>query len=102
MTYTTLRQAPAMISERLPFEGNSLVGKAGRHGYGQLPGWAAERYRHDTVIYTVVSYATPIGWYTPIGWVVPKVRYSRTTSRHQGCLPASRLSLTEPSAKERR
>jgi hypothetical protein len=56
---------------------------------GQLPTEWAIRYRTDTkdpsVVYTVLSFATPIAWVRADGAVViPDERYSVTTSRHQG------------------
>lgn len=34
--------------------------------------------------YVVYSYSTPIAWHTPEGWVMPDVKYSPTTTTHQG------------------
>ena len=39
-----------------------------------------------TDFYVVYSYATPIAWWANGEWFVPPVRYSQTTSRHQGRL----------------
>jgi hypothetical protein len=41
---------------------------------------------HDgDVTHTVLSYATPIAWRLAEGcWVIPEVKYSVTTSKHQG------------------
>ena len=36
--------------------------------------------------YTVRSYGTPIAWRIDGVWVVPDVRYSVTTSQHQGAV----------------
>jgi hypothetical protein len=60
--------------------------------WGQLP--QSHRATLDTdridnggTIYVVYSYSTPIAWYTHAwGWRIPEVRYSVTTSRHQGRL----------------
>jgi hypothetical protein len=43
----------------------------------------------DKPIYVVFSYGTPIAWRTAgdqgaCGWTIPAVRYSVTTSKHQG------------------
>lgn len=38
-------------------------------------------------VYVVRSYATPIGWHDGTGWVRPDVKYSVTTSKHQGLVP---------------
>lgn len=59
---------------------------------GQLPAEHRERLYADRddnggSLYVVYSYATPIAWYsTAWGWRVPPVRYSVTTSKHQGKL----------------
>lgn len=55
-------------------------------GTGILPEPYASQYRQDHPTYTVFSYSTPIAWYTPEcgGWVIPDVKYSATTSKHQG------------------
>lgn len=34
--------------------------------------------------YAVYSYATPIAWRTDGVWITPGIKYSVTTSRHQG------------------
>jgi hypothetical protein len=51
---------------------------------GWLPREYVERIQQDRPLYVVWSYATPIAWLGPRGWVIPDVRYSRTTSGHQG------------------
>jgi hypothetical protein len=38
-------------------------------------------HKPDFVIY---SYGTPIAWHHASGWEIPAVRYSVTTSKHQG------------------
>lgn len=76
-------------------------------GYGNMsvnrPYWSGElpyklekvyfarKHHISTVIY---SYSTPIAWYDAEfeKWFVPDVRYSVTTSKHQGYL----WKLTEP------
>jgi hypothetical protein len=32
----------------------------------------------------VYSYGTPIAWHTNTGWFIPDLKYSVTTSKHQG------------------
>lgn len=40
-------------------------------------------------VYVVFSYNTPIAWWTEtFGWINPQVKYSVTTSKHQGKCPA--------------
>lgn len=82
----------------VPFKASALTGWAGPvlGGMGMLPDEWRAKYRADEsrVVYVVRSYATPIGWAvsseTDYGmglfWVVPPVKYSVTTSRHQGYL----------------
>lgn len=43
----------------------------------------------DALVYVVFSYATPIAWFGPDGWIVPDVKYSQTTSCHQGAVRVS-------------
>ncbi|MFF9897747.1 hypothetical protein [Streptomyces longispororuber] len=57
----------------------------------RLPLRWRERYSadRDQITYTVLSYRTPIAWVLRSGEiVVPDVKYSRTTSGHQGLLYA--------------
>lgn len=61
--------------------------------YGILPSeWAktldSDRRASDGGrVYVVYSYSTPIAWFTDAnGWRVPTVKYSVTTTRHQGNL----------------
>lgn len=58
-------------------------------GLGQLPEEWRQVFKSQNVDYVVFSYATPIAWHVTglgewNGWVIPDVRYSVTTSRHQG------------------
>jgi hypothetical protein len=57
---------------------------------GKLPEPEADEFRSalrtGAVTYVVRSYSTPIAWNTGAGWVIPDVRYSITTSKHQGKL----------------
>lgn len=67
-------------------------------GFGSLPTEFHESAGSAT--YTIYSYATPIAWLTSEGeWVQPAVRYSLTTSNHQGALyrlQARSLSPADP------
>lgn len=62
----------------------------------RLPEQWAEQYRRDgahRIIYTVLSYATPIAWVLESGEIrIPDEKYSVTTTAHQGHLYA----LTQP------
>lgn len=69
----------------------ALSAMLGAAGTGQLPQeWRAiyqASREAGTIRYTVLSYDTPIAWTTTLGELfVPKVRYSVTTSQHQGSL----------------
>lgn len=61
-------------------------------GTGYLPAEWRERLReaHDRAgdgLYVVYSYNTPIAWHGGEQWTRPDVKYSATTSRHQGLTP---------------
>jgi hypothetical protein len=90
MAHTNVADAHREIAARHPFHNStgSLRGEVTvPHktwiGTGHLP----REYRGAVLAadYVVFSYATPIGWHVPgQGWTVPDVKYSVTTSRHQG------------------
>lgn len=84
---------------------------ASGHTTGSLPsGWAAEFWQtrdglardgRVSDFYVVYSYSTPIAWYNPLTerWTIPAVKYSVTTSKHQGNLYGLgdvRRTLPEP------
>lgn len=86
-----------LIRDRIEFDTyGSLRGEwNGGYPLGALPSpWRELLMQHTTTdkgrierAYVVFSYATPIAWYTERhGWVIPPVKYSRTTSTHQGKL----------------
>ena len=91
------RDAATYIETRQEFESNtgSLRGEfvtliVGQTGY--LPpehraalGEAWERAGRG--LYIVWSYGTPIAWHDGEQWTRPDVKYSPTTSRHQGLTP---------------
>ena len=61
----------------------SMRGTTQFDGYGQLSVVAHESVSKAT--YIVYSYDTPIAWHSRRqGWVMPDVKYSNTTTRHQG------------------
>lgn len=68
--------------------GGSLRGEPGRAAYtGYLPAEYRDAARAAT--YVVWSYGTPIAWRDAAGqWTCPEVRYSATTSKHQGVVRA--------------
>lgn len=60
---------------------------------GELPRDWSRIIRDHTPDYIVYSYETPIAWHSAAhGWVVPSVRYSVTTTGHQGQV---RIAITE-------
>ena len=81
------------LQDRLPFTtGGAHRGFAGKvgcglYGLGRLNEYEREMYKADDVVYTVVSYETPIAWVNRDG-SVHRVdqKWSRTTSKHQGLL----------------
>lgn len=83
------------LAARQPFTTHGALSATDRQSYrvGRLPQWWADRYRSDAdagrITYQVYSYSTPIAWVLDDGTVtMPQVRYSITTSRHQGLLYA--------------
>lgn len=91
------RDAATYIETRQEFESNtgSLYGiySAGYYpSTGILPREHREALgkaweRAGTNLFTVYSYATPIAWHDGEKWTRPDVKYSPTTSRHQGLTP---------------
>ena len=90
--------AARCIDARIPFTtAGALRGNFWRAGnpLGQLPDqyraeFSAAVKAHGLRLFVVYSYSTPIAWITPDGTVTrPEVRYSVTTSRHQGMCPRS-------------
>lgn len=91
-TRTTTRNAAGPISRRQPFTTSGAL-RGGAPGswpeHGRLPAGhkaaLVDSVAAGTVDYVVWSYGTPIAWHrTDTGWTIPDVRYSATTSRHQG------------------
>ena len=81
------------LQNRLPFKtGGALKGVEGRVGYGmcglgRLNKYEREMYRADDVVYTVVSYETPIAWVNRDGSIHRvNQKWTRTTSKHQSLL----------------
>jgi hypothetical protein len=83
-----------LIARAIPFTGSNFAGVKGSGGAPYsvhrwyLSGAALEKFIKDQdagkIVYSVWSYATPIGWLVEgEGWVIPPVRYSSTTTRHQ-------------------
>jgi len=83
------------LASRQPFATYGALRATDHQSYsvGWLPECWADRYRSDAdagrIVYQVYSYSTPIAWVLNDGTVVvPHVRYSATTSGHQGLLYA--------------
>jgi hypothetical protein len=103
MTRLTTRgpRTAQAIANREPFTtSGALRGESRNPGYyvypGQLPRELAAGL--ESADYVVFSYSTPIAWHGPDGWTVPAVRYSITTSRHQGNLYAITGEVSRPVA----
>jgi len=74
---------------RTPFKGSSVTGIEGSWTTGRMPDDFAREYRKaasaNEIVYTILSYGTPIAWVLSDGTEVkPPVKYSVTTSKHQG------------------
>ncbi len=77
----------AFASHTGALSGRPVDFAAGYHydGTGVLPAEWRELYRASRIDFVVWSYVTPIAWRLADGtWIVPAVRYSVTTSKHQG------------------
>lgn len=84
MPSITQTDAETYMAERRPFDASHLHGREGHTGTGDLPEEWADLYRKSPVVYTVLSYETPIAWVLESGEVVmPPLRYSLTTTQHQ-------------------
>jgi len=94
---TNRRTAVAAIAAREDFSnaGKTFSGKNHTNHtaayFGQLPSnfWPALDAALDAGTYVIYSYRTPIAWTTADGWVMPAVKYSATTSQHQGIVRRS-------------
>ena len=85
------RDASGPISRREAFVSHGALSARGHSGpsdhllFGSLPSSYSKTLKGlDDANYVVKSYDTPIGFHSEEhGWVIPKVKYSRTTSKHQ-------------------
>ena len=78
------------LAQLVPFESHGAMSAVPYAPWstGRLPLRWVQRYQDDQhapgVVYTVLSYATPIAWVRADGQtVIPPVSYSVTTTRHQ-------------------
>jgi hypothetical protein len=88
-TRTSNAKAGDLIADRVAFTGNNLYGVLGSldsviYDTGRLPDEYEQQLRLDRPSYIVYSYGTPIAWHSDKGWFIPEVKYSVTTSKHQG------------------
>ncbi len=94
---TTTRTAAPAIAARQPFAtSGALVGEfltAGSASHlGRLPDEHRAKFaeavkKHKRDLYVIWSYGTPIGWAGPgESLTIPDVKYSATTTKHQGNL----------------
>jgi hypothetical protein len=85
---TDKRLAGIRVNKRKPFTNStgSFRGIVGGPGtFGELPAYWRNRFPERGVAYTIMSYSTPIAWLDHNGeWTVPDVKYSPTTTQHQG------------------
>lgn len=89
MKRITLKGVPTAWRNREEFKCNgTLSGWSFKVGHtGRLPLEWERIYNDSDVAFTVLSYGTPIAWVLTNGEEVkPSVKYSVTTSRHQGRL----------------
>jgi len=80
-------RAAALVAALVPFSNSSgtFRGVAGYPGtLGELPHPWRSTFPTRGVDYTIMSYDTPIAWRVGGVWTMPDVRYSQTTSVHQG------------------
>lgn len=79
-TLTPFKSQGAMHAHR--YNGTGVSTMAPPSGGGKLP---REYTIPATAVYVVFSYSTPIGWVDADGTrTIPDVRYSVTTTQHQG------------------
>ena len=89
-----------IIAERKPFKNStdSFRGAVGPAWWiGRLPELWRKSATDESVDYTIYSYSTPIAWHnSETGeWVSPPIKYSVTTSGHQGIVWAALSQLNK-------
>ena len=91
-------RAAHLFTHLMPFA-NSNGTLRGEVGPAFRTGWLPGEYRESarSAIYVVWSYDTPILWVTADGQEhLPSVRYSATTSKHQGVARGFRPVIAPP------
>lgn len=98
MVKTTIRNAAGLIERREPFDTYGALSARidNSLSFGYLPDTYVNALAIDRDqcahngyrLYVVYSYGTPIAWFNPLSqaWTIPGVKYSVTTSKHQGNL----------------
>jgi len=81
------RRAAALVAALQPFSNSTgtirgIVGPP--DDLGQLPPDWVDQFPSSGIQYTILSFATPIAWLHDGRWTMPDVRYSQTTTIHQG------------------
>lgn len=85
MPRVAMRDAAPLIAQREQFMTHGAMWATIRPSmFGRLPDQWHLKFEQSKPTYVVMSYSTPIAWWGLLGWVVPDVRYSVTTSKHQG------------------
>ncbi len=91
MTKSSNQKAGVLIHNRVAFQGNNFSGyvispncEEFSPSTGRLDSHLALQLATEFPDYIVYSYGTPIAWHGKFGWTIPNVKYSVTTSKHQG------------------
>jgi hypothetical protein len=86
--YRKIAGPDGLLAQREPFQGYTMAAYNPPVLWttGQLNRWERERYEvaQHQIIYTVLSYGTPIAWITEDGQIYHVAqKFSVTTSKHQ-------------------
>ena len=84
------------IVNRQQFKANSMAGVYFNGDYlptGRLQSDLVALLHGHKPDFVIYSYGTPIAWHHASGWEIPAVRYSVTTSKHQGIVRRAVYSL---------
>jgi hypothetical protein len=92
--WTKLRDILVGAPEEFNPDSANLRGRNVKVGDLSRLGWLPDEWRavwredKDTTVYAIWSYDTPLAWRVyrngKARWIMPDVRYSVTTSKHQG------------------
>lgn len=83
--------ATGFIQRRQEFKIGNVSAVTGPTGTGEMSaGHRAlyeEQRRYDGIVYTVLSYDTPMAWVLADGYIeMPNAQYSQSTTRHQSII----------------